>query len=65
MAQDNKKSSLGVTELGRLINESKGELQGTTLQIPTIGYHTAEETTTTKSVEAMIKILSQLYLEKI
>ena len=65
MLQENKKSSLGVTELGRLVNETKGELQGATLQIPTIGYHTVEETTTTKSIEAMIKILSDLYLEKI
>lgn len=62
MAQKETKGSLGVTELGRLIQASKGQIQGTTLQFPTIGYHTAEETTTTKSVENMILILKALYL---
>jgi putative aminopeptidase FrvX len=65
MIQENKKSSLGVTELGRLVNETKGEMQGATLQIPTIGYHTVEETTTAKSINAMINVLSHLYLDKI
>lgn len=54
--------SLGVTELGRIIKATKGQIQGTTLQLPTIGYHTTKETTTSKSVEMMIKILSELYL---
>ena len=62
MLQEGKKGSLGVTELGRLIDATKGELQGATLQLPTIGYHTVEETTTTKSVDAMVKVLSELYL---
>jgi len=62
MQREGKKSSLGVTELGRVINATKGELQGATLQIPTIGYHTVEETTTRKSIDAMISVLSELYL---
>jgi putative aminopeptidase FrvX len=61
-SQKNGKSLLGVTELGRVIEETKGELQGATLQVPTIGYHTAEETTKMKSIDAMIKIMSELYL---
>ncbi|MBU1658872.1 peptidase M42 [bacterium] len=57
------KSSLGTTELGRLIYATKGEIQGTTLQIPTIGYHTVNETTSKRSVESMIKVLSELYVK--
>ncbi|RXJ99530.1 peptidase M42 [Arcobacter sp. CECT 8986] len=63
MKQQNTKVSLGVTELGRIIKESKNTIQGTTLQVPTIGYHTVEETTTIKSIKAMIEILSSLYLK--
>ncbi|MBN2823936.1 MAG: peptidase M42, partial [Campylobacterales bacterium] len=55
------KGSIGVTELGRLIHATKGRIQGTTLQIPTIGYHTANETTYKKSIDAMIEILETLY----
>ena len=63
MKQTGIKGSLGTTELGRIIQATKGEIQGTTLQIPTIGYHTVNETCYTKSVESMITILSKLYLE--
>lgn len=56
------KGSLGVTELGRIIKATKGSIQGTTLQFPTIGYHTVEETTRERSIEMVIKILSELYL---
>jgi len=64
MKQNGKKGSLGVTELGRIINATKGNIQGTTLQLPTIGYHTVEETTTTKSIKSTLFILEQLYLTK-
>lgn len=64
MASAGTKGSLGVTELGRIIDATKGEIQGTTLQIPTIGYHTVEETTTKKSIDTMILILKKLYLEE-
>jgi putative aminopeptidase FrvX len=63
MKQSGKKSSLGVTELGRIIDATKGSIQGTTLQLPTIGYHTVEETTTKKSINSMITILKKLYLD--
>lgn len=59
---DGIKGSLGVTELGRIIKATKGNIQGTTLQLPTIGYHTVEETTTKKSINSMIDILEKLYL---
>ncbi|AXX93062.1 peptidase M42 [Malaciobacter molluscorum LMG 25693] len=63
MKQQKTKISLGVTELGRIIKESKNTIQGTTLQVPTIGYHTVEETTTIKSIKAMIDILENLYIK--
>jgi len=62
MQQNGTKGSLGVTELGRIIHATKGEINGTTLQLPTTGYHTVEETTTKKSVESMVKVMSKLYL---
>jgi putative aminopeptidase FrvX len=57
------KGSIGTTELGRLIHATKGQLQGTTLQIPTIGYHTVNETTTKSSVESMINVLKKVYIK--
>lgn len=53
--------SLGSTELGRIIKESKNSVQGTTLQIPTTGYHTVEETTSIKAVKSILYILKTLY----
>ncbi|MAD42788.1 MAG: peptidase M42 [Arcobacter sp.] len=64
MKQNNTKSSLGITELGRIIHASKGQIQGTTLQIPTIGYHTVKETAKRESVDSILLILRKLYLEK-
>ena len=62
MLQNNVKSSLGITELGRIIKATKGQIQGTTLQIPTIEYHTSSETTYKRSVDKVIEVLSRLYL---
>lgn len=52
-----RKLSLGRTELGRLIAASKGEISGTTLQIPTTGYHTASETASLDSLRAALVLL--------
>lgn len=52
-----KQGSLGRTELGRLAFASEGLINGTTLQIPTTGYHTAEETASLASVQAAIGLL--------
>ncbi len=49
--------SLGRTELGRLVAATEGKINGTTLQIPTTGYHTTNETTTVQSVVAALRIL--------
>lgn len=56
--------TLGSTELGRIVMESRGTIQGTTLQIPTTGYHTVEETASIKSVKTILYILSNLYIDK-
>ncbi|MDD2567408.1 MAG: peptidase M42 [Thiovulaceae bacterium] len=64
MAQTGMKKSVGTTELGRIIDATKGQIQGATLQIPTIGYHTVNETASVRSVEGMVTILKKLYIEK-
>jgi len=57
--------SLGSTELGRIIAASNKLVDGTTIQIPTIGYHTMEESASVKSVEAFLKLLIELSNENI
>jgi putative aminopeptidase FrvX len=52
--------SLGSTEMGRIIAASHGLVDGTTLQIPTSGYHTMSESAPISSVRAFIDILSDL-----
>lgn len=62
MAKTGAKLSLGTTELGRLIYATKGAINGATLQIPTIGYHTVNETTSKRTVESMINVLKSVYI---
>jgi putative aminopeptidase FrvX len=54
--------SLGRTEMGRLLAATDGAIGGTTLQIPTTDYHTANETASLASVSAMIRLL-QTYID--
>ena len=49
--------SLGRTELGRLIAATNGQITGTTLQIPTTGYHTANETASLTSIASVLRLL--------
>ena len=53
-------NSIGSTEMGRIIDASKGLVDGTTLQIPTSGYHTLAESAPIESVSAFIHVLSEL-----
>ena len=55
-----KPRSLGSTEMGRIIAASNGLVDGTTVQIPTSGYHTMEESASRESVSAFIKLLTLL-----
>jgi putative aminopeptidase FrvX len=52
-----KSYSLGRTELGRLVTATNGEINGTTLQIPSTEYHTSNETTTLDAIAAWRKLL--------
>lgn len=55
--------SLGRTELGRLIDATKGTVTGTTIQIPTTDYHTCHETATVQSIKSALKVLRELLKE--
>lgn len=48
--------SFGSTELGRIVAASNGFVQGTTIQIPTTGYHTMEESASLKSCDAFNRL---------
>jgi len=52
--------SVGSTEMGRIIAASNGLVDGTTIQIPTSGYHTMQESASWESVDAFIKLLTDL-----
>ena len=54
------KMSLGRTELGRITANSKGLVHGTTIQIPTTGYHTMNETASIESVKAFMQVIIHL-----
>ena len=53
-----KPRSLGITEMGKIIATSNGLVNGTTVQIPTTGYHTMEESASQESVDAFIRLLT-------
>ena len=57
----NEPQSLGSTEMGRIIAASNGFVQGTTLQIPTTGYHTMEESSSLESSDAFSRLLMKIY----
>lgn len=57
VAEGREPQSLGSTELGRIAMASRGAVNGTTLQIPTTGYHTLAECAALSSCEAMIRVL--------
>ncbi len=61
LAKENKKPlSFGSTEMGRIIAASNGLVQGTTLQIPTTGYHTKLETASMEANAAFGRVLAAL-----
>lgn len=55
---------LGSTELGRLIMGTAGQWSGTSVQIPTLEYHTSFETTTHKAITNYYRLLSDLVIEE-
>ncbi len=52
--------NLGNTELGRLITESKGNINGTTIQLPTIGYHSNKEEASFPAISNIFNLLNHL-----
>jgi hypothetical protein len=56
--------SLGSTELGRLAAASSGKINGATLQVPTTGYHTPNETAAVASVETILGVLMDVACAK-
>ncbi|MGB5340319.1 MAG: peptidase M42 [Gammaproteobacteria bacterium] len=49
--------TLGSTEMGRITAASNGLVHGTTLQVPTTGYHTMVETASIAACEAFLDLL--------
>lgn len=60
LGTDISKQPLGRTELGRICANANGLVHGTTLQIPTTGYHTMNETASIDSSKAFISLLKSI-----
>ncbi|GAB4553343.1 MAG: peptidase M42 [Phycisphaerales bacterium] len=52
--------SYGSTELGRLVSATEGEITGATIQIPTYGYHSNSESTSTLAIDHVIRLLAEV-----
>lgn len=57
VTEGKKPTSIGRTELGRLVSASDGAINGATVQVPTLGYHTASESVRVSAVIAMLRVL--------
>lgn len=57
---DFKSSFFGRTELGRVSSESGGKVNGITLQLPSMNYHTIFETCSKKSLENYVFVIKKL-----
>lgn len=55
---------LGSTELGRLIMGTAQQWTGTSIQIPTLAYHTSYETTTHKAIKNFYTLLDNILIKK-
>lgn len=60
LGSDAPKIGIGRTELGRITANAKGLVHGTTIQIPTTGYHTMNETASISSAKAFLRLIRQL-----
>ncbi|XOV88164.1 MAG: peptidase M42 [Pseudomonadota bacterium] len=52
--------SLGSTEMGRIVSASGGLVHGTTLQVPTTGYHTVDESASIRACEAFLQLAMEV-----
>jgi hypothetical protein len=60
LAEGQQALSFGSTELGRIIAASNGLVQGTTIQVPTTGYHTMDESVSVDATRCFLELLSHL-----
>lgn len=56
VSKGKKPRSMGSTEMGRVVMASEGQVDGTTLQIPTTGYHTMSETASQASCKSFLSL---------
>lgn len=56
-------ADLGSTELGRIVENAKGQWNGATIQIPTTEYHTSYETTSRGCIESYYALLNSLLIQ--
>lgn len=62
-ARGKRTEQLGSTELGKLIMHTNGTWSGATVQIPTIMYHTSNETTSLEAIKNYYAFLSGILIE--
>jgi hypothetical protein len=55
---------LGSTELGKLIKNTGGRWSGATVQIPTLMYHTSNETTSLDAVRNYFSFLKNILIDE-
>mgnify|MGYP006284243399 FL=1 len=55
-----KPSHMGKTELGKVSKETGGKINGATIQLPSLNYHTSYETSTFESLKNYIKVIAHL-----
>ena len=63
LSQGKEIDDLGSTELGRLVEGSEGFWNGATIQIPTLMYHTSNETTTSQAIKNYYSFLHNILVE--
>jgi putative aminopeptidase FrvX len=56
-------SQLGSTELGRLVQHTKKKWSGATVQIPTMMYHTSNETTSRLAIRNYFRFLKNILID--
>ena len=64
VANGEEPKSIGSTELGRIIAASNGLVDGTTIQIPSTGYHTMQESAAMESVAQFLNLLTLIATEQ-
>ncbi len=63
LAEGKTEEELGSTELGRLVQNTGGRWSGATIQIPTLMYHTSNETTSASAIEHFYAFLHNILIE--